>query len=125
MMPTTDITKGIMIVDHELGRLRLIASYLRQAGFVPLSVQNADQALEALEMLAPDLFIINADIACTSGLELCSKIRALPHAENAPMLIMKLAGTCPAGNPPHVDDVVTIPFVSYELIQKVQRLLND
>ena len=118
--------KGIMVVDDNVGRLRLICLFLKQSGFVPLAVRSKALALEALESLMPDFFIISAHLEGNSGIDLCHKLRSASHISKSPVLLLITSGDETAiHDHSAVDDYLTIPFVSYELVNKVQNLLFD
>lgn len=119
MIGSAPFSKAIMVVDEEPGRLRLIASHLQQAGFVPLTATRAEQALEILELLIPDVCILNSDVDGASGSALCSEIRTM--AKSLPLLM--LGWQDQVSESVLRDDFLSIPFVGYELVNKVERLL--
>src|SRR5678815_1706533 len=113
-----------MVVDDEVGRLRLICLFLKRAGFVPLAMRNTEAAQEALETLAPDCFIVSADLEDNAGLNLCKELKQSARYGKSPLLLLVMRGDeCVALRHVRVDDYISIPFVSFELIQKVQALL--
>jgi DNA-binding response OmpR family regulator len=121
----SDQAKGIMVVDEDPGRRRLITLFLKRAGYVALSVRGPQEALEALELLTPDLFVICADLDEMYGLELCHRIRVTPSAAKSPLLMLVMRQDSRfISYEGSVDAVMTIPFVGYELVNMVQNLLS-
>src|SRR5688572_19812034 len=115
--------KSIMVVDDEPGRLRLICLFLKRAGFLPLPVRTATTAIEALELLIPDLFVVSADLDDGSGQDLCRQIRISPLTASAPVLMLMMRGDdYPSQYDTLVDDALNIPFVSHELIERIRCL---
>jgi DNA-binding response OmpR family regulator len=115
--------KSIMVIDDEPGRLRLITLFLKHAGFVPLPVRNSTNAIEALELLIPDLFVISADLEDGNGLDLFHRIRTSLPTTQSPLLVLTMSSDdCDLSDSTLVNDTLSVPFISHELIERIHNL---
>jgi DNA-binding response OmpR family regulator len=80
--------KKIMIVDDEHLILGLLKITLTRPGFYVLTANSAISALEMLDSVTPDLFILDVMMPTMDGLELCRRIRARAETANTPVLIV-------------------------------------
>lgn len=71
----------LLLVDDDPGILRLLARWLKKAGYPTQFATDGQDALVAIEQECPDLVITDWDMPRIDGLELCRRIRQmdLPH----------------------------------------------
>lgn len=72
----------ILLVDDEPDSLELVRFVLANNGAKVFPFGNADEALENIEKIKPDLLISDISMADTDGYDLVRKIRELPSAKN-------------------------------------------
>ncbi len=71
--------KTILVVDDDHNHLRLVEYFLAPIGFSILLASNAEQALEMIEDITPDLFILDIDLPGRDGWSLAEMLRACDH----------------------------------------------
>jgi DNA-binding response OmpR family regulator len=114
----------ILIVDDEPEIVRLVADYLRSAGFVVRTASNGEEALMRSRTEAPDLVILDLGLPALDGLDVT---RALRRAGDVPIIMLtarddetdKLIGLELGA-----DDYVTKPFSPRELVARVRAVLR-
>ena len=81
----------VLIVDDERTLARSIKVFLTDNGYQAETAGSAEQALEMLEKLAPDVVFVDVRLPGMSGLDLLPRIRA--YDPNIPVIIMTAFGT--------------------------------
>ena len=71
--------KTILVVDDDLNHLQLVEFLLAPIGFAVLLASSAEQALEMIEDIAPDLFILDIDLPGHDGWHLAQMLRDGDH----------------------------------------------
>ena len=121
------MTKQIMVVDDEIGALTLIGIMLERGGFSVLKAKDAYTALETLESLTPDLFILDVMMPRMDGIELCKKIRGLPNTSGTPIIILSARGDTASveeGFQAGANDYLSKPILHHDLVTKVRDILG-
>lgn len=77
----------ILIVDDDVGTIRLLAQVVRDLGDVRFATGGAD-ALAAARAEAPDLVLLDAEMEGMDGFQTCAFLRALPGMEAVPILFV-------------------------------------
>lgn len=68
-----------LVVDDNLINLELMTFLLEADGFEVTGSTNAEEALQLLNTLTPDILLLDVQLPGMSGLELLRKIRARPE----------------------------------------------
>jgi signal transduction histidine kinase len=118
----------ILIADDSGIARRKIVATLREAGYSTiLQAENAEQALKNIEILSPDLFLLDILMPGLNGLELCKIIKETPRFKNTPVLMV----TGSADVKDHwesfefgADDYIPKPFHPRELLARVDAHLD-
>lgn len=119
----------ILLVEDEPDIRELLVFTLERAGFTVVEARDANTALNRLDNRKnlPDLALIDWMLPGLSGHDLVKKLRATPHTQNIP-LIMLTAKTEEAdkltGFTAGVDDYITKPFSVKELTARIKALLR-
>ena len=122
----TDI-KGILIIDQESGRRKMIARLLEDQGFIALPTQHGTFSLHLLDLIKPDLALIIEPFQDTDLQELASKMRGVADGEPPPRILVITSQPEPCATYVYdglADDCLTMPFPVYALVSKVRRLLG-
>ncbi|OYQ36278.1 hypothetical protein CHU95_05030 [Niveispirillum lacus] len=77
----------ILIVDDDVGTIRLLAQVVRELGDVRFATGGAD-ALTAARTENPDLVLLDAEMEGMDGFETCAALRRLPGMEAVPILFV-------------------------------------
>jgi two-component system sensor histidine kinase/response regulator len=126
MRPVQD-AKHIMVVDDELGTVKLVGIMLEREGFVVLKAKDAFEALDLLEKTDPDLFILDVKMPGMNGFELCQLIRARLQTARTPVLMISAAHDAENINrlvKSRADDYLPKPFLHWDLLAKVHTLMG-
>ena len=67
--------KTLLVVDDDVNHLCLVDSFLSPLGFAVLTATSAEQAMEMLEDITPDLFVLDVDLPGLDGYSLAEKLR--------------------------------------------------
>jgi CheY-like chemotaxis protein len=78
---------GILVVDDDLGALRLMDAALGQLGFSAITRSNAAAGLEAAQKLAPRAVVLDLVMPEMDGVEFLDRFRRMPEHLRTPVLI--------------------------------------
>ena len=88
---------------------------------------SAEQALDALNVVSPDLVLTDVHLGAMSGIELCARLKADPRYELMPVVILTAVGDLEArvaGLAAGADDFFTKPVAFVELRTRLAALLR-
>lgn len=114
----------ILIIEDEPELVRVLRSYLEQAGFTVLSAGRGDTGLSTWEHKRPDLVILDLNLPGLDGLDVAREIRRkgttpiimlTARVEEADQLIGLEMGA---------DDYITKPFSPRLVVARVRALLR-
>ncbi len=117
----------ILIADDDPQIVRLVRSYLEQAGFQALTAADGEQALRVIRHDRPDLVVLDVMMPKRDGFELVRLLRADAHLAGIPILMLtarvedadKLRGLDLGA-----DDYLTKPFNPSEVVARARALLR-
>jgi putative two-component system response regulator len=126
MISTVD-RATILLVEADLDARRVLTALLGELGYGVVAANSAERALDALNVVAPDLILTDVHLGAISGIELCARVKSDPRYELTPLVILtalseresRLAGLV-AG----ADDFVAKPVELAELRARVTTLLR-
>jgi len=116
--------RRVLVCDDEPQILRALRVILRDAGFEVVTAQNAQEALDAAALRAPNAAILDLILPDGNGIDVCRSIR---EWSDMPILVLSAVGdetekirALDAG----ADDYVTKPFAPGELIARLNAALR-
>jgi CheY-like chemotaxis protein len=117
-------TRVILIVEDEETICDFIVRLLEQeTPYKPLSAPNAIQALELVDVIKPDLFMLDYQLPGIDGLELFDRLHVMKGLEAVPALMFSAnALSQKALRERHIPFLLK-PFDLDDLLQIVERLL--
>ncbi|OGR45568.1 MAG: hypothetical protein A2X35_04260 [Elusimicrobia bacterium GWA2_61_42] len=118
----------VLVIDDELSLLKSVKDRLELENFSVITCTSAEQAVETLARLTPDLLVVDLRLPGMSGLDLCRQIRAeespsrlvpimfltTDRSETNKVLGLELGG----------DDYITKPFSPAEFVARVKALIR-
>ena len=118
------MNKRILVVEDDLALMRVISDNLTFAGFDVTSARTADEAIDRLRAIGPDLVLLDVMIPGQDGFALCGLIR---QNGRTPVIMLtardqkadKLRGLALGA-----DDYVTKPFDFEELLARIRAVLR-
>lgn len=84
--------KTILVADDETHILHVVSLKLRNAGFIVLTAQDGQEALELAQQEKPDLIITDYHMPQLSGLELCQRLKQDPATSGIPAIMLTARG---------------------------------
>ena len=114
----------ILLIEDEQELVRVLRSYLEQAGFNVLSALRGDTGLTTWESSKPDLVILDLNLPGIDGLDVA---RAIRRKADTPiiMLTARVEETDRLiGLELGADDYVTKPFSPREVVARVRAVLR-
>lgn len=114
----------ILIVEDERKLAELLADYLRQAGFVAVTIGEGSGAMEAVRGEQPDLILLDLMLPGKDGLEICREVR---QVSSVPIIMVtarieeidRLLGLELGA-----DDYICKPFSPREVVARVKAVLR-
>jgi DNA-binding response OmpR family regulator len=114
----------ILIIEDETELVKVLRSYLEQAGFTVLAAYRGDSGLSTWEQKRPDLVILDLNLPGMDGLDVARQIR---HKAQTPILMLtaRVDETDQIiGLELGADDYVAKPFSPRVVVSRVRALLR-
>ena len=87
--PDEHKVKTILIVEDDEGiGTFLVEVITSETAYHPLLVTSADEALERVKTLVPDLFLLDYQLAPTNGLKLFDQLQEIEPLQGIPAILM-------------------------------------
>ncbi|WP_028971850.1 response regulator [Sporomusa ovata] len=116
--------RKIIIIDDEPKILRFIAANLKSLGYEPHSFLNGSEALENIDLLDPELILLDLMMPGMDGFTILKRLRMF---SDVPVIILTARGNSTdkvQGLNMGADDYLTKPFSLDELFARVQAVLR-
>ena len=117
----------ILVVDDDKQIVRLVRSYLEQAGYQVLTAYDGETALHAIRREQPDLVVLDLLLPDHDGWEITRRVRSEPSLAGLPiiMLTARVEDTDKiVGLELGADDYITKPFNPREVVARVRAVLR-
>jgi putative two-component system response regulator len=117
----------ILVVEDDPHIRDLLSGLLGALGYRLLMAASAEQALDVLTVVSPDLVLADVHLGAMSGIELCAQLKADPRYELMPVVILTAVGDLEArvaGLAAGADDFFTKPVEFVELRTRLAALLR-
>ena len=117
----------ILVVEDEPHIREVLSGLLGALGYRLLMAASAEQALDALNVVSPDLVLTDVHLGAMSGIDLCARLKADPRYELMPVVILTAVGDLEArvaGLAAGADDFFTKPVEFVELRTRLAALLR-
>ena len=125
---TETVDKGnIVVVDDTPDNLRLLGNILRKEGYKVRLIPNGELALSGIELLLPDLILLDVMMPDMNGYEVCQRLKASEHSQDIPVIfisaINEVSDKVKAFEAGGVD-YITKPFQVREVLARVETHLK-
>jgi two-component system alkaline phosphatase synthesis response regulator PhoP len=121
------MTHRILVVDDDRQIVRLVRSYLEQAGYTVLTAHDGDTALHVIRGEKPDLVVLDLMLPGKDGLEITRIVRADERLAQLPILMLtaRVEDTDRiVGLEIGADDYLAKPFNPREVVARVKAILR-
>lgn len=121
------MAQRILVVDDDRQIVRLVRSYLEQAGFAVLTAADGTTAVQTIRSERPDLVVLDLMLPGRDGWEITRWLRADAHLAATPILM--LTARVEDSDKIHglelgADDYLTKPFNPEEVVARVKAILR-
>jgi two-component system, OmpR family, alkaline phosphatase synthesis response regulator PhoP len=121
------MSQRVLVVDDDRQIVRLIRSYLEEAGFTVLTAYDGEAAMHAVRRERPDLIVLDVMLPGRDGLEIVRWLRADSGLAGIPVLMLTARvedSDKIIGLELGADDYLTKPFNSREVLARVRAILR-
>jgi len=118
-------TARILVVDDDPKLIRLVREILSATGYEVLTANRGDQAIELVSLEQPDLLLL--DIMLSSSLDGYDVVKRVHEFSDVPIIMLTAKvkeSDMLRGFDLGVDDYITKPFNSKELLARVRAVLK-
>lgn len=115
--------RTILVVDDSPAELELMCRYLKEAGYLVVSTNNAKDAMTKAETQKPDLVVTDVVMPEMSGFELCRSLKKNEATQELPVLICTSKNQDLDklwGRKQGADAYVTKPYTREDFLKAVQ-----
>ena len=119
--------QSLLLVDHDTRSMRVLEVSLRKAGFSVTTAVSVKDALDKLELDAPELIISETTFPDGDGFELRRRVRATPEWNEIPFIFLTAEAAIEnkiRGLELGVDDYLTKPIYIKEIVTRINILLQ-
>ncbi len=117
----------ILVVDDESSIVELVEENLAMEGYETSHAYSGEEALELMRHAQPDLVLLDVMMPGMDGYEVSRQMQADPQLNHIPIIMLTARSAIPdkvMGYSRGVDDYVTKPFDSDELLVRVRAQLH-
>ncbi|MCG5056876.1 MAG: response regulator [Limnoraphis sp. WC205] len=118
---------NIVVVDDTPDNLRLLGNILRNEGYKVRLIPNGELALSGIELLLPDLILLDVMMPDMNGYEVCQRLKANKHSQDVPVIFIsaidEVSDKVRAFEAGGVD-YITKPFQVQEVLARVETHLK-
>lgn len=125
LQPVNSTTK-VMVVDDDLDWLRALPKLLQPWGLKVTTLADPQQFWLVLQVVQPDVLILDVKMPEINGLELCQVLRSDPHWQHLPILFLSATNDLfsqQAAFSVGADDYLCKPIGGGELAQRIRHRL--
>ena len=124
-----ELCKGnILVVDDQPDSLRLLTYMLNEQGYEVSSAINGATALKFVEVIVPDLVLLDVSMPQMNGYEVCQAIKANPKISDIPVIFISalddVFDKVKAFNV-GAADYITKPFQVEEVLVRIENQLRN
>ena len=83
-----DFIAHILVVDDDDGIRSLVKKYLNENKFLVTTAENAENALEKLQIIKFDLIVLDIMMPGMDGYEICQQLKQDPEFVNTPVIFL-------------------------------------
>ncbi len=117
----------ILVVDDDRQIVRVVQSYLEQAGMTTFAAYEGDQAMHMIRTERPDLIVLDLMLPRRDGWEITRQLRADERLADISILMLtaRVEDTDKIeGLELGADDYLTKPFNPLEVVARVRAILR-
>ncbi|MFW2373561.1 MAG: phosphate regulon transcriptional regulator PhoB [Gammaproteobacteria bacterium] len=120
-------SKTVLLVEDDHDIRDMLVFSLQRAGYAVIETEDAEQALDKLGGVLPDIMLVDWMLPGMNGPDLVRKIRRDQFVQHVPVIMLTARGEETdklQGFDTGIDDYVTKPFSPKELMARIRALLR-
>jgi two-component system alkaline phosphatase synthesis response regulator PhoP len=117
--------KTILIIDDEPAILEVLSAVLEDEGYSPLTAANGQEGLARLADRLPDLVLCDVMMPIMDGREVCRAMQNNARYRSVPIVLMSAANSALSNEECPQAFLLSKPFELDEILDLVQRLVNQ
>ena len=128
MIPETEDSPLVLVVDDFLDAREMYAEYFLFAGFRVVEAANGAEALQKALEVAPHVILMDLSMPGMDGWEATRRLKADPRTKDIPVIALTghaLTGFLESAKHAGCDAFVTKPCLPDTLVEEVRRLLGE
>lgn len=121
------MSQRVLVVDDDRQIVRLVSSYLEQAGMTVLSAYDGETAQHMIQKERPDLIVLDLMLPGQDGWTITRWLRADAHLADIPILMLTAKvedADKIQGLELGADDYLTKPFNPLEMVARAKAILR-
>jgi len=122
------MTQKILIVDDEPNIVVPLQFLMERNGYETAVAQSGEEALEMISKEHPDLILLDIMLPGIDGFEVCEIVKLNPEWKGIKIIFLTAKGRdvdIAKGMVLGADEYVTKPFSNKQIVESVQRLLEE
>ena len=126
LLPVTNTTLKVMVVDDDLDWLRTVPKLLQPWGLKITTLADPQQFWNVLQSVQPDALVLDIQMPKINGLELCQILRSDPQWQRLPILFLSASKDSISQQEAFkvgADDYLCKPIMGGELAQRIRHRL--
>ena len=121
--------KRVLLCDDEIHILRAAEFKIKKAGYDVRIASDGQEAWELIEAETPDVLVTDCQMPRLDGFGLVQRVRENPRTRHLPILMLTAKGFEIShedlAEKWNVIDVIAKPFSPRELLERVNRILEE
>ncbi|MFW6296183.1 MAG: response regulator [Halothece sp.] len=117
----------ILVVDDVIKNIQVISRMLQRVGYQVTFATSGEEALQRLEMVKPDLILLDLMMPKMDGLEVCSRLKADPENSEIPIIFLTASheeNDLTEAFERGAVDYITKPFRTSEILARIRTHLE-
>ncbi len=126
LLPSVNEAIKVMVVDDDLDWLRNLPKLLQPWGMKVTTLADLQQFWTVLQLVQPNVLVLDIKMPEINGLELCQVLRSDPHWQHLPILFLTVSTdllTQQAAFSVGADDYLSKPMMGGEIAQRIRHRL--
>jgi CheY-like chemotaxis protein len=117
----------VLVVDDAPANLRLLSVLLRREGYSVRCTISGEMALRSVQVLPPDLVLLDINMPQMDGYEVCQRLKADPVTAEIPVIFVSVLDSFSEQD--HAlamggMDYIAKPYAIQDVLNKVRRALG-
>ncbi len=120
--------KKIMVEDDDIELLQILPTLLEPWKFKLTTLDDPRQFWDVLQIVAPDLLVLDIEMPYLSGIELCKVLRTHPYWCKIPVLFLSVYSDVTISNQVFAsgaNDLVNKPIIPQQLVYRILNHLKS